>query len=310
MTMIVTGSRGISASASTQISSNGACPVVVWNGTGFAIAWGDSEGLRLQLVDTDGVPVGAPSLVLSRPNVRACPSSLVNTGGGLALAWYEGESVLQENVGLVGASGMIAAPVELDAVGPGVSANVALGMVGSQTYAAFAEWPGGDSPNAQALTSVARIDWSQGAPVSQSTVSGFLVSLVVADGQLSVSTQGVGNDGGAFTYGAAQGLTPSTAVAGCSGGCAGAILAADGCGRIVQVGTEGATPAGIAEGFFVQSLQSGATPVVLGDVTEDTVVGAGSTFGVLWYGRIGPGIPAPGEAPQPGTLSFTTLSWR
>jgi putative transposase len=55
-------------------------------------------------------------------------------------------------------------------------------------------------------------------------------------------------------------------------------------------------------------LQSSAPAVKLGDVTESTVVGAQFTFGVLWYARIGPGVPFPGEERQTGTLSFTTLT--
>ncbi len=310
ITMIVAAAAGVPASAAMEVSANGACPIAVWNGTGFAIVWGDAEGLRLQLVDTTGVPVGAASLVLSRPNAQVCPLSLLATSSGLAVAWYEGESVMQENVGLVGPSGAIGTLVELNAVGPGVSPNVVLGVLGAETYAAFAEWPGGDSPSGRALTSLARIDWSQGAAVSQGTVSGLIVSLVMADGQLWFTTQGAGDNGGAFTYGGGPGAALSMAVGGCSGGCGGATLAADGCGRIVQVGTAGATPAGISEGFFVQSVQSGATPVVLGDVTGNAIVGAASTFGVLWYGRIGPGIPFLGEEPQTGTLSFATLSWQ
>jgi hypothetical protein len=78
----------------------------------------------------------------------------------------------------------------------------------------------------------------------------------------------------------------------------------------VEVGVAGDTPAGVAEGFFVQPVQSSAPAVELGDVTGSAVVGAQSTFGVLWYARIGPGIPFPGEEPESGALSFTTLSWQ
>jgi hypothetical protein len=309
-TMIVAGSAGVPASAAMEVAASGACPVAAWGGTGFAIAWGDSEGLRLQLVDTAGAPVGASSLVLSRPNVQACPISLVATSAGLALAWYEGESVLEENVGLVGATGPIGTKLELDAVGPGVSPNVGLGVLGGQTYAAFAEWPGGDSPSGRALTFVARIDWSQGAAVSQGTAPGFLISLVVADGQLLFTTQAFGGGGAPLAYGGTPGAGFPRAVGMCGTEFCEATLAADGCGRIVQVGNEGFTPGGFAEGFFVQPLQSSAPPVELGDVSESSVVGAQSTFGVLWYWGVGPGGVYPGEEPQTGTLSFTTLSWQ
>ena len=302
MSMVLPGDKGVAASAAVQISANGACPVAAWNATGFAIAWGDDTGLRLQQVDTTGAPVGVPSLVLSRPNVQSCPASLVATDGGLAIGWYEGQSVLQESVGLVGATGAIDTQVHLDTVGPGVSGNVVLAQLGSETYAAFAEWPDGGS----SVTAVARVDWSQGTAVPLGVAPGFLVSLVVADGQLWFTTYG---GGGLLLYGGAPGAAFPTAARLCEGS-GEASLAADGCGRIVEVGAGGGTPAGVAEGFFVQPLQGGAPPVELGSVTGSTVVGAASTFGVLWYARIGPGIPFPGDEPQPGTLSFTTLSWR
>jgi hypothetical protein len=108
--------------------------------------------------------------------------------------------------------------------------------------------------------------------------------------------------------GAPGGAFP-TAIRVCEGSGEGS-LAADGCGRVVEVGVQGYTPAGVAGGFFVQPLQGGAPPVDLGGVTDSAVVGAASTFGVLWYARIGPGVPFPGDEPQTGTLSFTTLSWQ
>jgi hypothetical protein len=303
MSMVLPGSGGLPATAAIQVSANGTCPVAAWNATAFAIAWGDATGLRLQQVDTTGAPVGDPALGLSRPNAQACPTALVATSSGLAIGWYEGQSVLQENVGLVGASEAIGTPVSLDAVGPGVSANVALGVLGGQTYAAFNEWPGGDSPSG--LTAVVRIDWAQGAAVSQGVVPGFFISFIVADGQLLFTTE----SGGPLAYGGIPGAAFPVAIGSCYGSWE-APLVADGCGRIVAVGTTGVTPAGVAEGFFVQPVQSSAPELQLGNVTGSAIVGAQSMFGILWYARVGPGIPFPGEEPQSGALSFTTLSWR
>jgi hypothetical protein len=114
---------------------------------------------------------------------------------------------------------------------------------------------------------------------------------------------------GVLAYGGALGTGFPATVGSCNG-TAGAGVVADGCGRIVEVGTGGATPAGVAEGFYVQPLQSDAPAVELGGVTGSAVFGSQSTFGVLWYARIGPGVPFPGEEPETGTLSFTTLSWQ
>ncbi len=303
MSMVVPGDGGVATSAAVQIAANGACPVAAWNATGFAVVWGDDAGMRLQQVDATGGPVGAPSLLLSRPNVQACPASLVATDSGLAIGWYEGQSVLQENVGLVGADGTIDTQVQLDAVGPGVSGDVALAELDGETYAAFVEWPG---DGGSSVTAVARIDWSQGTAVPQRVASEFLTSLVAADGQLWFTTYG---GGGLLLYSGAPGGAFPTAIRVCEGS-GEASLAADGCGRVVEVGVQGNTPAGVATGFFVQPLQGGAPPVNLGDVTGSAVVGAASTFGVLWYARIGPGVPFPGDEPQTGTLSFTTLSWQ
>jgi hypothetical protein len=306
MSMISPGAGAVPATAAVQVSANGSCPVATWNATGFAMAWGDSTGLRVQQVDTTGAPIGDPALVLSRPKAQACPTALVATNSGLAIAWYEGQSVLQSNVGLIGASEAIGTPVQLDAAGPGVSVNIALGVLGGQTYAAFVEWTDGDSPSSQARTAVALIDWSQGVAVPQGTAPGFLGSLVVVEGQLWFTAQG---GSGGLAYGGTPGAAFQTAHGSCNGSGGGSWVA-DGCGRIVEVGVAGDTPAGVAEGFFVQPVQSSAPAVELGDVTGSAVVGAQSTFGVLWYARIGPGIPFPGEEPESGALSFTTLSWQ
>jgi hypothetical protein len=72
----------------------------------------------------------------------------------------------------------------------------------------------------------------------------------------------------------------------------------------------GFSPAGIAVGFFAQSIESTGSQVALGEVTGSALVGAESTFGVLWYSRIGPGLPPFEDAPVTGSLSFTTLSWK
>jgi hypothetical protein len=300
MSTILPDATGVPASAAVELSADGACPVAAWTGTGFAVAWGDAAGLHLQLVDVTGATGAAASLGLSRPNVQACPTSLVATSSGLAIAWYEGQSVLQENVGLVGASGAIGTPVHLTTAGPGVSVSVVLGVLAGETYAAFVEWPDGSS----SATAVARIDWARAVAVPQGVEPGYLGSLVVAGGQLVFTTQASGER----AYGGTPGAAFPVDLGSCNGW--GASLASDGCGRIVHVGTAGFGPGGVASGFFVQPVQINALPVVLGSVTESAIVGAQSTFGVLWYARIGPGLPFPGEEPHDGTLSFTTLSWR
>jgi hypothetical protein len=300
MSTILPGAIGVPASAAVEMSADGACPVAAWTGTGFAVAWGDAAGLHLQRVDVTGTIVGTPSLMLSRPNLQACPTSIAATSSGLAIAWFEGTSVLQESVGLVGASGAIDSPLQLATVGPGVSANVVLGVLADQTYAAFVDWPEANSPE----TVVVRIDWPRGDAVTQGAEPGFIGSLVVAGGQLVFTTDATGQR----AYGGTPGAGFPMAMESCNGW--GASLASDGCARIVKVGTAGYTPAGVASGFFVQPVQSHAPSVTLGNVTGNAIVGAQSTFGVLWYARIGPGLPAPGEEPQNGSLSFTTLSWR
>jgi len=301
MSRVLPGAGGVSATAAVEVAANGYCPVATWNATGFAIAWGDGAGLHLQQVDTNGAPMGNPALVLSRPNAQACPTALVATSSGLAIAWYEGQTVLQENVGLVGAGGTIGTAVQLASEGPGVSVNIALAQLGGEMYAAFVEFADGGS----AVTAVTRIDWSQGVALLQGMVPGFLGSLVVADGQLWFTT----GQSGVLAYGGVPGAAFPLPVASCTGS-GGRSWVADGCGRIVEVGTTGSTPAGVATGFFVQPVQINSPAVALGGVTGTAIVGAQSTFGVLWYARIGPGIPFPGEEPQTGALSFTTLSWR
>jgi hypothetical protein len=43
---------------------------------------------------------------------------------------------------------------------------------------------------------------------------------------------------------------------------------------------------------------------------EHRLVDAKSTFGVLWYARVGPPLEPLDDAPHSGTLFFTTLSWQ
>ncbi len=88
-----------------------------------------------------------------------------------------------------------------------------------------------------------------------------------------------------------------------------ASIATDSCGRLVQLGTMGDTAAGVALGFFARPIGWASPSVPFGGVTGSAIAGAASTFGLLWYARVGPGVPEFLDAQTPGSLSFTTLSW-
>jgi hypothetical protein len=178
-----------------------------------------------------------------------------------------------------------------------VAANVALAELGGQTYVAFVQWP-----DTSATTAVSRIDGSLGAAVPQATVPGFFQSFVAAGGQLWL---GMGGGGGPLLYTALRGAPFQSAGQGCS-----AIddLAVDGCGQLAGLGNAGFNPGGTAA-FYAQSFGGGGSTLSLGAMSESALAGAASTFGVLWFARIGPGGgPAGDDAQQTGTLSFTTLS--
>ena len=294
---------GAQVSVPSQLTGDGSCPVAAWNGTGFSVAWADSAGLRLQGVDAQGAPVGSSAQVLAAPST--CPTSLVATGAGLAVAWYQtvattshGLQTLSENAAFIDTTGVVSGQVLLDQVGPGVAANVMLAELQGQTYAAYIDWP-----DSASQTAVAPIDSMHASAIPQSVVPGFLDSFLAAQGSLWVSTSG-GN--GTVLFQGAPGAALRSAAQGCS---AFGTLAGDSCGRLVGLGIAENTPSGIAEGFFAQSLEGTSSPVALGAVSGSALACGGGTFGVLWYSRIGPGIPI-GDAHPTGSLSFTTLSWQ
>jgi hypothetical protein len=294
------GPNGVAASAPVELTGNGTCPVATWNGAAFTVAWAEGASLRVQQVDVSGALLGSPAQLVPAANARTCPTSLTARPAGIAIAWLAGESQYTENVALIasGDGGAIQDAVVLDTVGPGVAAGILLAELEGQTYAAYVEWP-----DAASETAVRRIDWSQGVAIPQTVEPGFLDSFLAADGRLWLATEGIaetlyaGVPGGAFQV-EGQGCDAFGA------------LATDACGRLVGLGNGGYTPAGIAVGFFAQDFASAGSQVALGDVTQAAIAGGGSNVGVLWFARIGPGVPLSSEENQTGALSFTTLSWR
>jgi hypothetical protein len=290
---------GVVFSAAVELTGSGHCPVAAWNGTDFTVVWGDDSGMRSQEIDKAGTLVGSPAQVLSKANANVCPASLVAGPGGLAVAWYEGQSAYTENVGQMGPGGAIGSQVLLDTVGPGVSPNAALAQLGGNTYAAFVEWPDGSTSN----TIVSAIDWSRQTALAQAVEPGFFGSFLAAGDELWLTA----GHAAATVYAGAPGAPFRTIGASCTQ--KGWSIATDACGRLVQLGIGGHTPAGVATVLFAQPLGWTSAGVPLGNVTGSAIAGAASTFGVLWYARIGPGIPEVLDAQTSGSLSFTTLSW-
>jgi hypothetical protein len=288
---------GAAIGAAIELTGNGQCPVAAWNGTDFTVVWGDTSGLRSQEIDTTGALVGAPSQVLSKASANACPASIVATPGGLAVAWSEGQSTYTENVGLIGQNGTLGSQVLLDTVGPGVAANTALAQLQGQTYAAFVEWPDADS----ASTVISKIDWAGQTAVSQVVEPGFFNSFLASGDQLWLTA----GYAAATLYAGTPGASFRTVGTLCNF----ASIATDSCGRLVQLATVGPTPAGVEVGFFARPIGWASPSVSFGDVTGSAIAGAASTFGLLWYARVGPGVPEFLDAQVSGSLSFTTLSW-
>jgi hypothetical protein len=296
--LVQPGGDGAANSVPIELTGNGTCAVATWNGTDFTVVWGDSSGLRSQEVDATGALVGTPAQVLSKAGASACPVSLVATPSGLALAWVEGRATYTENAGLIGQGGAIGTPLLLAALGPGVGANAALAQIQSQTYVAFVEWPDASTAN----TVVSAIDWSQGSLLSQTVEPLFFNSFIAAGDELFLTA--------GFAASTLYGGVAGTSLQPIGQSCGTWSLTSDGCGRIVQLATQGPTPAGEAVGFSARPLGWSSSVVPLGNVTESAIAGAASTFGVLWYARVGPGIPEFLDAQMSGTLSFTTLSWK
>ncbi len=235
--------------------------------------------------------------MLSKANASACPASLVATPCGLAVAWYEGQSAYTENVGLIGQNGAIGDQVLLATVGPGVAVGAALAQLQGHTYVAFIEWPDADS----ASTVVSEIAWSAQTALSQAVEPGFFGSFLAAGDQLWLTA----GEAAATLYAGSPGAPLRTVGTVCNF----ASIATDACGRLVQLGTGGPTPGGIELGFFARPIGWTGPVVSFGAVTGSAIAGAASTFGLLWYARIGPGGPELPDAQTPGLLSFTTLSW-
>jgi hypothetical protein len=295
--LVAPDSDGAAVSAAIELTGNGNCPVATWNGTDFTVVWGDASGLRSQEVDATGALVGSAAQVLSKANASACPASLIATPGGLAVAWYEGQSAYTENVGLIGQNGALGNQVLLDTIGPGVAPNAALAQLQGQTYVAFVEWPDADS----ASTVVSQIDWSGQKAISQAVEPGFFGSFLAAGDQLWLTA--------GYASATLYAGTPGAPLRSVGTLCNFASLATDACGRLVQLGTGGATPAGVQVGFFARPIGWTSPAVSFGNVTGSAIAGAASSFGLLWYARVGPGVPEFLDAQTPGSLSFTTLSW-
>jgi hypothetical protein len=297
---------GAGCSAPVQLTASGKCPVATWNGTGFSVVWADESGLHLQQLDTTGALLGASAHVMATPGADACPTSLIATDAGLALAWHDGQApppqlaVLREVVALVNASGSVDTQVVLGTVGPGVAVGLTLGELQGQTYAAAIQWPGGNPE-----TVVTPIGWSSSTAGTGTVIgSGFYDSFFTAGGQLEVGLPGPPVDaggppssGGLALYGSPPG-GPIQLEGQVNGGFA---AAADACGRLVVLGAGGPNPSGVEPGFFAQSLSGTASRVSLGAVSDFAFVGGGSTFGVLWWAGFGM---------SNGALNFTTLSWQ
>ncbi len=301
--VLTPGPAGTKASPAVELTSTGTCPVAAATDAGFAVVWGVGSAVQMQSLDAQGAAIGSSTTVWSA-SAAMCPQALLSTAGGLVIATTTnqpvgGEDIVTESVARIDGTGTASTAIALDTIGPGVVGNVALADVGGQAYAAFVEWP-----DASADTAVAHIDWSTGSAMKQATVPGFFQSFVAAGGRLWLSTQG---GSGYQLYTALPGASFQLVAQGCS---AFEDLAVDACGQLVGMGAGAFNPGGFASGFYAQAFGGVGSQVSLGDVTEGTLAGAGSTFGVLWFARVGPGGWNDPDGGPPGTLSFATLSWK
>ena len=277
---------GGSLSTPRQLADAGSCPRVAWTGSAFALVSGDSQGLVLQHLDQDGVPADAPARIWSTANGNACPTSLVATDSGLALAWTEGQS--DERAALVGPDSVVRGQALLSTTGNGTGAHLA--VIAQRLYSAFAQ---------SGSVVVAELDQSgvtgnvatvaHGSLTLPLLVRNCMLAIVVDDGLQRTLYEGT-------TYGGFRSVmqvAPSALQA-----------ASDGCGDVLvlQGTTEGALNGPLAA--KVLSPENGESDYLrsAGHAVDGTVIGAGpAQFGILWSDR-----PAGG----PTTLFLGTLGWQ
>jgi hypothetical protein len=295
--------RGIASSKATQVATSSSCnPVAAWTGSGFAVGWGNGTNLMVQHLDSSGATVGPAMQVASR-STTACPDSLVAVGGNLVLEWTEGPQIQEggagqwfEYAGLIGSDGLAQSPVLINSLGAG--SVTSLGVLAGVPYAAYTQVQPPD--NASAVF-VSQVQWSS-PPVPISLGPGnllaffsagpqHLATLVPYSSAMTVYETGLGG-----LQSVAQ--VDNTLFA----------ASADACGRIVGLATDGQTAgtAGAVGPIFAETVAGPPSQVtVTPDFGEIVLLGAGSTFGVLWVeGGSGEGVVGP------TTLRFATLTWQ
>ena len=298
-------SGGVSSSRATQVAGLSSCnPVAAWTGNGFAVAWGNGTNLMLQQLDSSGAIVGPSMQVASRSNT-ACPDSLVAAGGGLVLEWTEGPRVQEGGAGqwleyaaLIGSSGLAESPVLLNSLGAGGASSLA--VLAGAPYAAYTQV---QPPDNSSIVFVSEVQWSSPL-VATSLGQGNLFAFFPAGPQHLATLVSAGSainvyeTGGSGVVSAVQADDNLFAAS------------ADACGRIVGLATDGQNVGtGGAVGPVLAETVGGHPPsqvTVTTDFEEIALLGAGSTFGVLWVegaGGIGPSL-------GPMMLRFATLSWQ
>jgi hypothetical protein len=249
----------------------------------------------LQQVNTSGAAVGGPVHISSRPNSYACPSGLVMSDGGLVLEWTEGQSNQSLNyAALLDADGIAQSAVLLDSTGDGSVA--ALAALSGTAYAAYTQI---GTQN----TSTVLVSAVPGASpfVATSVAQGDLRAFFSAPPNLAIlmaygSTTTLYESAGAAGFQALGQVDPNVFTA-----------SANACGRVVGLATSGQTAgtAGATGPIFAEVLDGTGSKrvVVTSQYGEATVLGAGSTFGVVWVEETG------GVGPfGPTTLHFATIA--
>lgn len=294
---------GIASSRATQVAPSSSCnPVAAWTGNGFAVAWGSATEMMVQRLDSGGAIVGSPMSVASR-SAGACPDSLVAVGDDLVLEWTEGPQIQEGGAGqwfeyaaLIGPDGLAQSPVLINSLGAGGATSLA--VLGGVPYAAYTQIQ--PSSNASAVF-VSEVQWSS-PPAPISIGPGNLLAFFPAGPQRLATL---------VPYGSAMALYET------DGGGLESVAqvddnlfaaAADACGRIVGLATDGQSlgSAGAAGPIFAETIAGPPSQVtVSADFNEIVLLGAGSTFGVLWVeGGSGEGTFGP------YTLRFATLTWQ
>jgi len=266
------------------------------------VAWGNDASLVVQRLDSSGAAVGSPVQAASR-SPGACPNSLVAVGDDLVLEWTEGPQIQEGGAGewfeyaaLIGAGGIAQSPVLINSVGAGSATSLA--VLAGVPYAAYAQV----QPDSSSAVFVSEVQWSS-PPAPISIGPGNLLAFFSA-GPQDLATL-VRYSSAMTLYETDGGGAPSAAQVDDNVVAA----SADACGRIVALAGSGQSSgtAGADGPIFAEAIAGPPSRVmVTADFGEMVLLGAGSTFGVLWV-EGGSGIRPP---IGPMTLRFATLTWQ